>query len=127
MLGDLVSGPTSLGAVAITGSGRLGPTITALLGFTAASLGARALARARRPDLATQPAADRRRPTALLLGLLAVLLGAVFLATADGGPGTGNGVVGSAAAIVFGAVAVVLDRLAAMHGNRVAALCGRLE
>ena len=41
---------TSTG-ITIMGSGRLGPTITALLGLAAAVLGARALARARRPAI----------------------------------------------------------------------------
>ena len=51
---------------------------------------------------------------ALLLGLAALLLGVVFLAAADGGPGNGDGVVGSAAAIVLGLVAIGLDRSTAM-------------
>jgi hypothetical protein len=118
MLGDHVSSSSSLGAITVVGSGRVGPTIAALLGLAAAALGARALQRARRPDHATQRGAGRRRPTALLTGLLAVLLGVVFIAAADGGPGTGNGVVGSAFAIVLGTVAVVLDRLATMYENR---------
>ena len=100
------------------GSGRLGPTITALLGLAAAVLAARALARARRPADRTSSAAPDHRPTALLLGLSAVLLGGLFLAAADGGPGTGNGVVGSAAAIVLGSIAIGLDRLAATQRSR---------
>jgi hypothetical protein len=120
MIGDHVSGPSSLAAITVMGSGRVGPTIAALLGLVATALGARAVRRARRPDRAIQPGTGRRRPTALLAGLLAVLLGVVFIAAADGGPGTGNGVVGSAVAIVLGTVAVVLDRIAAMYENRLA-------
>jgi hypothetical protein len=96
-------------SITIMGSGRLGPTITALIGLSAVVLGARALARAQRPS--DQLLGDAR-PTALLLGAPAVLLGALFLAAADGGPGTGNGVVGSAAAIVLGAIAIGLDQFA---------------
>lgn len=104
-------------SITIMGSGRLGPTITALLGLAAAVLGARALVRARRPDDWLSPDVRDHRPTALWLGTSAVLLGGIFLAAADGGPGTGNGVVGSAAAIVLGFVAIGLDRFAAMHGR----------
>ena len=113
MLNDALTTPSTLASITIMGSGRLGPTITALLGLAAAVLGARALARARRPADRTSSAAPDHRPTALLLGLSAVLLGGLFLAAADGGPGTGNGVVGSAAAIVLGSIAIGLDRLAA--------------
>ena len=104
-----------IASITIMGSGRLGPTITALLGLTAAVLAARAFLRARRSGV--QLASDARddQPTILVLGTSAVLLGALFLAAADGGPGTGNGVVGSVAAIVFGFVAIWLDRFAAMH------------
>ena len=111
--------PSSVAAITIMGSGRLGPTIAALLGLTATVLGARALARARRPTSATSSAEGRdRRLVVPLLGALAVLLGGLFLAAADGGPGTGNGVVGSAAAVGFGCIAIVLDRVAAGQGSR---------
>jgi len=107
--------PPTTAAITIMGSGRLGPTITALLGLAAAVLGARAFVRARRPDDRLSSDARDHRPTILVLGTSAVLLGGLFLASADGGPGTGNGVAGSAAAIVLGFVAIGLDRFAAMH------------
>ena len=118
MLNDALTAPPTLAAITIMGSGRLGPTITALLGLAAAVLGARALARARRPADRISSAAPDHRRTALLLGLSAVLLGGLFLAAADGGPGTGNGVVGSAAAIVLGSIAIGLDRFTATHQHR---------
>jgi len=111
----MITPGTTMAAITIMGSGRLGPTITALLGLAAAALGARALARARRPGDGLSPDVRDHRPTTLVLGASAVLLGGIFLAAADGGPGTGNGVVGSAAAIVFGFVAIGLDRLAAVR------------
>ena len=96
------------------GSGRLCTHgIAALLGLVAAVLGARGVARARRPADRISSAQRDHRPTTLLLGLSAVLLGGLFLAAADGGPGTGNGVVGSAAAVVLGSIATGLDRLTA--------------
>ena len=113
MVNDALTAPSTLAAITIMGSGRIGPTITALLGLAAAVLGARALTRARRPADRISSAAPDDHPTALLLGLSAVLLGGLFLAAADGGPGTGNGVVGSAAAIVLGSIGIGLDRLAA--------------
>ena len=112
MNGALTTPPT-MAAITIMGSGRLGPTITALLGLAAAVLGGRALVRARRPGDRLSSDVRHHRPTILLLGTSAVLLGGLFLAAADGGPGTGNGVVGSAAAIVLGLVAIGLDRFAA--------------
>lgn len=112
MPGDAFHATPTLGAITIMGSGRVGPTITALLGLAAAVLGARAFLAARRSP-AEAAAGVRRRPTiALVLGLSAVVLGGVFLAAADGGPGTGNGVVGSAGAIALGIVAITLDRSA---------------
>ncbi|WP_426503248.1 DUF6223 family protein [Dactylosporangium sp. McL0621] len=49
---------------------------------------------------------------ALAAGAAGVVVGVLVLATADGGPGTGNGVIGGGAAIVFGLAAVVLGALA---------------
>jgi hypothetical protein len=49
---------------------------------------------------------------ALVAGLIAVVGGALNLAVADGGPGTGNGVVGGAVALVAGLTAVALGWLA---------------
>jgi hypothetical protein len=118
--------PHAMAAITIMGSGRLGPTITALLGVAGVVIAARALARARRPvDRISSDGRDRR-PTVLLLGLPAVLLGALFLAAADGGPGTGNGVVASTAAVVLGSVAIGLDRFAARCRSRSSASVTRV-
>ena len=45
---------------------------------------------------------------ALVAGLIAVVNGGLVLAVANGGPGTGNGVVGGAVALVLGLIATVL-------------------
>ena len=45
---------------------------------------------------------------ALVAGLIAVINGALNLAIATGGPGSGNGVVGGAAAFVLGLIAIAL-------------------
>ncbi|HMG35435.1 MAG TPA: DUF6223 family protein [Blastocatellia bacterium] len=55
---------------------------------------------------------------ALVAGLLAVVNGALVLAIADGGPGTGNGVVGGAAALVLGLIALALGGLALGRSRR---------
>lgn len=49
---------------------------------------------------------------AALAGVIASVGGALVLAFADGGPGSGNGVVGGAAALVLGVIAIVLGVLA---------------
>jgi len=55
---------------------------------------------------------------ALLVGLIAVVNGGLNLATAKGGPGSGNGVVGAAAALVLGLIAMVLGGLAVARSRR---------
>ena len=48
---------------------------------------------------------------ALVVGLIAVINGGLNLAIAEGGPGTGNGVVVGAAALVLGLIAMFLGGL----------------
>jgi hypothetical protein len=61
------------------------------------------------------------RPRSLLLtlsaGLLGVVVGVWVLVTADGGPGTGNGVVGGYAGVAFGLIAVALAGLAVVRSR----------
>ncbi len=57
---------------------------------------------------------------ALVAGLLAVVNGGLNLVIANGGPGTGNGVVGGAAAFVLGLIALVLGGLALTRSRRTA-------
>lgn len=49
---------------------------------------------------------------ALVAGLIAVVNGGLNLAIANGGPGTGNGVVGAAGALVLGLTAMAMGGLA---------------
>ncbi|MEU8665117.1 DUF6223 family protein, partial [Actinoplanes philippinensis] len=58
----------------------------------------------------TRATAGRSRNSliALVAGAAGLITGVWVLATADGGPGTGNGVVGGYAGVLFGLVAVVL-------------------
>ena len=55
---------------------------------------------------------------ALVAGLIAAVNGALNLAVAEGGPGSGNGVVGGAAALVLGVIAMVLGGLALVRSRR---------
>ena len=57
---------------------------------------------------------------AFLAGLIAVVNGALNLAVATGGPGTGNGVIGAAAALVLGLIAMALAGLALIRSRRTA-------
>ena len=124
MLSDVLAQSPVMAAITIFGSGRVGPTLTALVGLAGAVLGARAFTAAKRDGARGGSGRDAHRPLTLLLGLVALLLGVVFLAAADSGPGTGDGVVGSAAAIVLGLVAIALDRSAAKHRGRPASSGG---
>lgn len=84
-------------------SGRLGPTLTALVGLVGVIAGGLALARARRDK-----AGNRAGTVALTTGAIAVPAGAWFAVTADGGPGTGNGIVGAWIAIALGLIGAAL-------------------
>jgi hypothetical protein len=55
---------------------------------------------------------------ALVAGLIAAVNGALNLAAANGGPGSGNGVVGGAAALVLGLIAMALGGLALVRSRR---------
>ena len=63
---------------------------------------------------------------ALVLGPLAAVNGGLVLAIADGGPGSGNGVVGAAAALVLGLIATIVGGLATARSHRVALAPGRM-
>lgn len=83
-------------------AGRLGPTIVAVTALVAAAIGGLSLARRRGGN------GRRGAIVAFGLGLATAVAGLVFMATAGGGPGTGNGVVGSGVAIVLGLIACLL-------------------
>ncbi|MFF3630629.1 DUF6223 family protein [Streptomyces sp. NPDC002164] len=62
---------------------------------------------------------DRRsRAIVALAGSAGVVVGALNLAVADGGPGTGNGVVGGASALVLGLIGTALGALALARSRR---------
>jgi hypothetical protein len=94
-------------------SGRLGPTVTALVGLAGVIIGGLALRSADR--IGSGPLWPI---AALVAGLISMVLGAVFAVTADGGPGTGNGIVGAIVAVVLGLISTLLGGLAMARSRR---------
>lgn len=61
----------------------------------------------------------RRGPTvAVVAGVAGLVVGGLVVATADGGPGTGNGIVGGYAAVGIGLIAAILGGLARARSRR---------
>jgi uncharacterized protein DUF6223 len=94
---------------------RIWASAAALVALFGAVVGGRALARSRR---GTGDGGRRGAVVALVAGLVGAGNGAVNLAVADGGLGTGNGVAGGALALVLGLVAAVLGRLVLARSRR---------
>jgi len=94
---------------------RLWATAAALLGLAAVIVGGVALWRSAR---GVGDNGRRGAVVAQVAGAVSVVVGALNLAVATGGPGTGNGVIGGAAAIGFGLVAVVLGALTVVRARR---------
>ncbi|SNY48797.1 DUF6223 family protein [Paractinoplanes atraurantiacus] len=87
---------------------RLIATVAALLALAGVIAGIRAL---------TRPA--RLLPlSAVAAGLAGTFTGILVVATADGGPGTGNGVVGGWAALALGPIAAGLGGVALLRSLR---------
>lgn len=98
---------------------RLWATLVALLALIGVVIGGLALARP-----GSRAASSSGAMLAVGLGVAGLINGALNLAVATGGPGTGNGVVGGAAAIVLGALAIAMGGFALARGRR-AALASR--
>ncbi|MFJ9737759.1 DUF6223 family protein [Streptomyces sp. NPDC101166] len=98
--------------------GRVGASLSALVGLLGAVGGGLALAR---PDSKGHIGAWARRNgavTALVAGPVAVAVGGTIAATADGGLGTGNGLGGAFVAMLLGLTAVALGGLARSRTRR---------
>ncbi|MGW6443110.1 DUF6223 family protein [Lentzea sp. NPDC055074] len=63
----------------------------------------------------------RRGPWAVVLGALGAVIGLVVVLMAEGGPGTGYGIVGGYASLVVGVAALVFGGLARRRAARAAA------
>lgn len=91
-------------------SGRLGPTLTALMGLLGLIAGGVALVRA--TGRTGSRGGKKQAISALVLGTSSLGLGTLFAAQADGGPGTGNGIVGAWLAMLLGVIGLTLAVLA---------------
>jgi hypothetical protein len=106
------------GATTVYGltSRRLWATMAVVLALIAVVIGGMAMyRRARRIGNHRRGAAI----VALIMGLVAAVNGGLNLAVANGGPGTGNGVVGAAAAFVLGLVAMGLGGITLARSRRI--------
>jgi len=99
--------------------GRFWGTLSALLALLGVVLGGLALSRASRPDRAA--GARRLAAVPLVLGAIGLAGGGAVLAAAEGGPGTGYGVVGAGASVVLGLASALLGGLALARSRRVLA------
>src|SRR3954470_19889949 len=96
---------------------RADPAATTVHGLTAQRLWATIAIGVALASVATGGLAVTRRATglaivAMIAGLIAAINGGLVLAVANGGPGTGNGVIGGAAAVVLGIAAVAVGGFA---------------
>lgn len=96
------------------GVGRTVPTIAAVLGLISVIAGGSAVS-ARDHRVGTRRS---RAVTALALGAVAAVVGAIHGADAAGGFGTGNGLAGAIAAVVLGLGGVVLGSLSLVRARR---------
>ncbi len=106
-------GVTDVAAATAMSPGRVWSFLGVLVGVAGVVLGSRALARGaavRGPRLAM---------AGLVAGTVALGLGAFVVATADGGPGTGYGIVGGFVSLAVGLVAVGVSALPLVRRCRV--------
>lgn len=97
------------------GSGRLVPTVAALVGLIGVVLGGLALARPARNGAGSKPLGAIASG---LAGLTSAAVGGLHAANSAGGFGTGNGLAGAIAAIMMGLISMVLAGLALARFRR---------
>jgi hypothetical protein len=98
--------------------GRVGASLAALVGLLGAVNGGLALAHPTRQGHIDSWVRRNGAATALMAGLIAVLVGGSVAATADGGLGTGNGLGGAYVAMLVGLIAITLGWLARSRSRR---------
>jgi hypothetical protein len=119
LLGATPSAQVAAGGTGI-GSGRLVPTVAAVVGLIGVILGGLALARsARRIGTGN---GRRWAMAAGVAGLVSAVVGGLHAANAAGGIGTGNGLAGAIVAMALGLIGMVLSGLALAGFRRTAAL-----
>jgi hypothetical protein len=96
------------------GSGRLLPTVAAVVGLVGVILGGLALSRS-----AGRTGNGRREAIAAeVAGLISVVVGGLHAANSAGGVGTGNGLAGAIVAVVVGLISMVLGGLTLARSRR---------
>jgi uncharacterized protein DUF6223 len=120
MAGVCLLGATPASAAGGTGigSGRLVPTVAAVVGLIGVVLGGLALARS-----AGRIGTGNGRRGAIaagVAGLISVVVGGLHSANSAGGFGTGNGLAGAIVAMVVGLISMVLGGLALARSRRTA-------
>ncbi|WP_433515309.1 DUF6223 family protein [Nonomuraea sp. CA-143628] len=98
-------------------AGRLWSAVAALLGLAGIVIGGLALARSVRR---VGNGGRRGAIVALAVGLVGAVIGGLVVAAADGGPGTGYGIVGGYVDLVVGPIAMVLGGLTLARSRRTA-------
>jgi heme/copper-type cytochrome/quinol oxidase subunit 3 len=98
------------------GSGRLLPTVAALIGLAGVFTGRWAMIHSRR--------AENRKVRsgallALVSGLISLAIGMLHAVNSAGGFGTGNGLAGAIVAMILGLTALVFGRLALARSKRI--------
>jgi hypothetical protein len=111
-ISELLAAPT-VDAYTLTGD-RVVATAAAFVALAGALLGGLALARP------TNRSAKWTAVAALAAGGVGIVAGALVVGTADGGPGTGNGIVGGYAALGLGLTAALLGGIALTRSRRIA-------
>jgi hypothetical protein len=95
------------------GSGRLLPTVAAVVGLIGVVIGGSALARSRRAG-----SARLRSVAAGVAGVISVVVGGLHAANSAGGFGTGNGLAGAIVGIVVGLISMALGASAWVRSRR---------
>lgn len=98
-------------------AGRTGSFVAGLLGLVGAVIGGLAVARSRRGGSGS---GRGKAVVAIVAGLIAVSVGALVVATAEGGLGTGNGLGGGFVAVAVGLISLALGGLALARSRRAA-------
>jgi len=115
----LAATPASAAGGTGIGSGRLVPTVAAVVGLIGVVLGGLALARS-----AGRIGTGNGRRGAIaagVAGLISVVVGGLHSANSAGGFGTGNGLAGAIVAMVVGLISMALGGLALARSRRTAA------
>ncbi|GLY70999.1 DUF6223 family protein [Amycolatopsis taiwanensis] len=105
-------------------TGRLLSLVGTVSGLAGLVIGGLALARSRR--VGARPG-KRGAMVALVAGLACLVIGGVVVAAADGGPGTGYGIVGGFVDLVVGLIATVLSGLALARSRRATSPADRIH